>query len=168
MSNIFGVANYHPEKRTYERAEARGYASLLDSSAGYRGDAGVRDHRFLPHNAPPTEQQKIGCAPTRIEDDLTGQFTRDAGVQVTDCGLRIPSTKGAARLAPQEALVAANRTGALQLGGGRHFPRGSCPMTQFEHHCFLSGAKKNDAWFTTSSKMEFASVPTGGRSVGQR
>ena len=66
-------------------------------------------------------------------------------------------------MAPRKALVEADRTGALASTTTAR--RKGCPMTAFEHHCFLSGAKRNEAWFLTSSKMEFASVPTGNRSV---
>ena len=154
MSNIFGVANpdRRPERRTYDLQQEVRSGRWQDNSSlwthGYKygdGHAGLRDHRFLPTQPPATEQRKTGWrAPV---DDET---------------LR-PSTKGAARLAPRKALVEADRTGALAPVTKAR--RKGCPMTAFEHHCFLSGAKKNEAWFLTSSKMEFASVPTGNRSV---
>jgi hypothetical protein len=154
MSNIFGVANpdKRPERRTYDLQQEVRSGRWQDNSSlwthGYKygdGHAGLRDHRFLPTQPPATEQRKTGWrAPV---DDET---------------LR-PSTKGAARLAPRKALVEADRTGALAPGTKAR--RKGCPMTAFEHHCFLSGAKRNEAWFLTSSKMEFASVPTGNRSV---
>ena len=154
MSNIFGVANpdRRPERRTYDLQQEVRSGRWQDNSSlwthGYKygdGHAELRDHRFLPTQPPPTEQRKTGWrAPV---DDET---------------LR-PSTKGAARLAPRKALVEADRTGAL--ASTTKARRKGCPMTAFEHHCFLSGAKRNEAWFLTSSKMEFASVPTGNRSL---
>jgi hypothetical protein len=154
MSNIFGVANpdKRPERRTYDLQQEVRSGRWQDNSSlwthGYKygdGHAGLRDHRFLPAQPPATEQRKTGWrAP--VDDDT----------------LR-PSTKGAARLAPRKALAAADRTSALAPTTTAR--RKGCPMTAFEHHCFLSGAKRNEAWFLTSSKMEFASVPTGNRSV---